>query len=90
MLVPFRSSLVYTRTFSDSLGVRIGFLTSEVFEKIWRKLSKERVEGEAQSIILTILAKDRVGSIVYSVPRQKAIMCGKEYNLPKLTLPTSA
>ena len=75
----------------QGLGIQTAFdLTREIFEKIGKKLSHERVAGEPQSIILTIPAEDRVGSIVYSIPRRKAIMCGKEYNMPKLTLPTSA
>ncbi|KAK7178271.1 hypothetical protein PSPO01_15686 [Paraphaeosphaeria sporulosa] len=76
---------------SGGLGIETAFeMTPEVFEKIWTKLCHEREAGEPQSIILTIPTEDRVGSIVYSIPRRIAILCGKEYNLPQLYLPTSA
>lgn len=62
-------------------------MTPEVFEKIWEDLRHERVGKEHHSIILTIPAEDRVGSIVHSIPRRMAILCGTEYKLPKVSLP---
>jgi hypothetical protein len=67
---------------SGSLEIETVFkITPKVFEKMWEKLRYEYVAKELQSIILTIPSEDRVGLIVYLIPRQIVILCGKEYDL---------
>jgi hypothetical protein len=68
---------------SENLGIEMAFeVPRAVFDVIW----KNQTLGD---IIMTMPTKDRVCSILHTIPRKVAIEIGDQYNLRELSLPTS-
>ncbi|ORY01906.1 hypothetical protein BCR34DRAFT_605762 [Clohesyomyces aquaticus] len=79
-----------TRTRSGQ-GIEMAFAVApDVWDKIYESLSRERVAseqaGEPQTILLTIPAEDRVGTVMHSIPRRMAMRYSQEYNLTKIAI----